>query len=189
VDNGGPWGSSGNDLPPDLALWLIGLGIDVHWNGPHSPQQKRDGGAVPGDGQALGRAGRCATPEQSQERPREMDDVQRERYPSTEGRSRAEAFPGLKHSGRRYGAKGEARQWDHQRVLEHLSGYVLTRKVGKNGDAWTYHRPHYVGATHRGKTVFVWSIRTPASGCSWTTKVRSCGASPRKNCGRSGSGA
>ena len=38
VDNGGPWGSSG-DLPPDLALWLLGLGIDVSYNDPHCPTQ------------------------------------------------------------------------------------------------------------------------------------------------------
>jgi hypothetical protein len=28
VDNGVPWGSWG-DLPTDLALWLIGLGVGV----------------------------------------------------------------------------------------------------------------------------------------------------------------
>lgn len=38
VDNGHPWGSSG-DLPPDLALWLLGLGIEVIWNRPHHPQE------------------------------------------------------------------------------------------------------------------------------------------------------
>src|SRR5215211_797035 len=32
VDNGAPWG--GSDLPPDLALWLEGLGIHVHHNHP-----------------------------------------------------------------------------------------------------------------------------------------------------------
>src|SRR5260370_700151 len=38
VDNGGPWGSAG-DWPPELALWLIGLGLEVPWNDAHTPQQ------------------------------------------------------------------------------------------------------------------------------------------------------
>ena len=38
VDNGAPWGSSG-DLPTDLALWLIGLGIEMIWNTPRRPQE------------------------------------------------------------------------------------------------------------------------------------------------------
>src|SRR5438067_1877559 len=37
VDNGAPWGGW-NDLPTDLALWLIGLGVDLTWNPPARPQ-------------------------------------------------------------------------------------------------------------------------------------------------------
>ncbi|MBV8318944.1 MAG: DDE-type integrase/transposase/recombinase, partial [Planctomycetaceae bacterium] len=37
VDNGHPWGSQ-NDLPTDLALWLIGLGVNMIWNKPRCPQ-------------------------------------------------------------------------------------------------------------------------------------------------------
>src|SRR5580765_8532727 len=33
VDNGTPWGSS-DAVPTPLALWLIGLGIGMHWNDP-----------------------------------------------------------------------------------------------------------------------------------------------------------
>jgi len=38
VDNGYPWGSSG-DFPPEMALWLIGLGIDRVWIAPACPQK------------------------------------------------------------------------------------------------------------------------------------------------------
>ena len=38
VDNGWPWGSRG-DFPTELALWMIGLGIGMHWNNPHRPQE------------------------------------------------------------------------------------------------------------------------------------------------------
>src|SRR5438132_5785588 len=39
VDNGWPWGSHG-DFPTELSLWLIGLGLGIHWNNPRSPQEK-----------------------------------------------------------------------------------------------------------------------------------------------------
>ena len=37
VDNGSPWGSW-SDLPPPLALWLVGLGLRLLWNPPRRPQ-------------------------------------------------------------------------------------------------------------------------------------------------------
>ena len=49
-------------------------------------------------------------------------------------------------------------------MLEHLAGYVLSRKVDKNGDAWMYHRPHYVGVIHRGKRVLV---MVDPHACEW----------------------
>ena len=70
-------------------------------------------------------------------------------------RSRAEAFPGLAHSGRRYSQGWERNGWDHARVMRHLSGYAVARRVDKNGDVWLYHRPHYVGVAHRNETVYV----------------------------------
>jgi transposase InsO family protein len=38
VDNGSPWGSW-SDLPPPLALWLIGLGLELAWIPPRRPQR------------------------------------------------------------------------------------------------------------------------------------------------------
>jgi hypothetical protein len=154
VDNGGPWGSAG-DWPPDLALWLLGLGLGVHWNDPHAPQQNGVVERSQGTGQRWAEPGRCATAAELQRRLREMDLIQRESYPSIGGRSRAAAFPGLRHSGRRYSLRWERRHWDHRRVLEHLAGYAVPRRVDKNGDVSLYHRPHYVGCMHRGKSVYV----------------------------------
>jgi hypothetical protein len=154
VDNGGPWGSSG-DLPPDLALWLLGLGIEVHWNDPHTPQQNGVVERSQGTGKRWAEPGQCNSIEQLQEQLQQMDAIQREVYPSIAGKSRTEAFPGLKHSGRQYSPTWEKREWDWQRVLEHLAGYALPRRVDKNGDVSLYHRPHYVGSMHRGKVVYV----------------------------------
>jgi hypothetical protein len=154
VDNGGPWGSAG-DWPPDLALWLLGLDIDVHWNDPHTPQQNGVVERSQGTGKRWAEPGQCASPEELQQRLQEMDTVQRELYPSIAGQSRTEAFPALAHSGRRYSVAWERRHWDHRHVLQHLAGYAVRRRVDKNGDVSLYHRPHYVGCKHRGQEVWV----------------------------------
>lgn len=154
VDNGGPWGSAG-DLPPDLALWLIGLGIAMHWNDAHTPQQNGVVERSQGTGQRWAEPGSCATAAELQQRLQAMDAIQRETYPSIKGRSRAAAFPGLVHSGREYSAAWEGTHWEHRLALEHLAGYVVPRRVDRNGDVSLYHRGHYVGCMHRGKNIYV----------------------------------
>src|SRR6266446_5873385 len=81
VDNGGPWGSAG-DLPPDLALWLLGLGIDVWWNAPHTPTQNGVVERSQGTGRRWAEPERCATAAELQQRLQEMDAIQREAYTS-----------------------------------------------------------------------------------------------------------
>lgn len=154
VDNGGPWGSAG-DLPPDLALWLIGLGIEVRWNAAHAPTQNGVVERSQGTAARWAEPGRCATAAELQRRLEAMDAIQREAYPSVGGQSRAAAFPGLRHSGRRYSAAWERAHWQVRRVLAHLAGYAVPRRVDQNGDVSLYHRPHYVGCRHRGATIFV----------------------------------
>jgi hypothetical protein len=154
VDNGGPWGSAG-DLPPDLALWLLGLGIDLHWNDPHTPSQNGVVERSQRTGKCWAEASQCDSAEELQRRLQEMDAVQRERYPVPGGPSRAAAFPELTHSGRPFSAAWERQHWDHAQVLRHLAGYAVVRKIDKNGDVSLYHRPHYVGILHRGKRVYV----------------------------------
>ena len=105
VDNGGPWGSAG-DLPPDLALWLIGLGIAVHWNDPHTPTQNGVVERSQGTGRRWAEPGQCDSVAELQRRLRMMDAIQRDSYPSIGGQSRTTAFPGLRHSGRAYSRAG-----------------------------------------------------------------------------------
>jgi hypothetical protein len=142
-------------LPPDLALWLIGLGLEVHWNDAHTPQQNGIVERSQGTGKRWAEPARCATVAELQQRLQEMDSIQREAYPSIAGQSRSAAFPGLAHSGRGYSQGWERRHWDHRRVLLQLAGYVVPRRVDKNGDVSLYHRPHYVGCMHRGKSIYV----------------------------------
>lgn len=154
VDNGVPWGSAG-DLPTDLALWLIGLGLGVDWNPPRRPQ---DNGVVErsqGTAKRWAEPGACATAAELQRRLEEMDGIQRQEYPSVRGRSRLEAFPGLAHSGRAYTPAWERAHWSLAAVAAHLAGYAVPRRVDKSGTVSVYNRNPYVGKNHAGKGVHV----------------------------------
>ncbi len=154
VDNGTPWGSAG-DLPTELALWLIGLGVEVIWNPPRKPQ---DNGVVErsqGTGKRWAEPWTCRDADELRRRLDEQDSIQREEYPGVKGRSRMEAFPALKHSGREYRPESEAAAWDLAAVLRHLAGYVLTRRVDRCGTLSLLNRSRYVGNALAGQDVFI----------------------------------
>src|SRR3954447_3252919 len=93
VDNGHPWGSR-NDLPRELALWLIGLGVGVIWNRPRCPRMN---GVVE---RSQGVTQQWIEPEtlepaQVQGRLDWAIRIQRELYPAIQGQSRVAAFPAL----------------------------------------------------------------------------------------------
>jgi hypothetical protein len=121
VDNGKPWGSW-SDLPPALALWLIGLGLDLLGNDPRRPQPNGVVERSQGTAKRWAEPHTCRTAAELQTR-LDADDVwQRERYPVAQGRSRWQLFPGLAHTGRPYREADEARAWGLQRVRDHLAG-------------------------------------------------------------------
>jgi transposase InsO family protein len=154
VDNGKPWGSW-SDLPPVLALWLIGLGIEVIWNPPRQPQYNGVVERSQGTAKRWSEPKTCMTVAELQQRLDADDRLQRERYPFQKGRSRWEVFPELEHSGRGYCKAEEAQRWDLDRALQHLANYAVPRQVDKWGKVSVYNRSHYVGTMHRGQTVYV----------------------------------
>jgi len=154
VDNGKPWGSW-SDLPPALALWLIGLGIDMVWNDPRRPQQNGVVERSQGTAKRWAEPHACRSAAELQARLDADDALQRERYPLAGGRSRWQLFPGLAHSGRRYREAGEARAWSLGRVREHLAGYAVARRVDGQGKVSVYNRNVYVGVVHKGQQVWV----------------------------------
>lgn len=154
MDNGVPWGSKG-DLPTDLALWLIGLGVAVDWNPPRRPQ---DNGVVErsqGTAKRWAEPQACSSAEELQRRLEEMDSIQRQEYPSVQGRSRWEAFPELAHSGRAYTPEWEQTHWDLTAVAAQLAGSVAPRRVDRSGTVSIYNRNYYVGQVHAKKRIYV----------------------------------
>lgn len=154
VDNGAPWGTT-SDLPPDLALWLFGLDIDVHWNPPCCPQ---DNGVIErsqGLGTNWAEPERCASVPHMQRRLNEEDRVQREEYPSIAGQPRLTAFPQLRHNERCYSGAWEHQHWSWPRVCARLAGFVARRRVDSSGKLGVYGHKLYVGTRHKGLDVFV----------------------------------
>jgi hypothetical protein len=154
VDNGTPWGSTG-DFPTELSLWLIGLGIAMHWNNARRPQENGVVERSQRTSNGWCEPWTCATPGELQARLERMDRLHREVYPYRERLSRMEFYPGLRHSGRPYDRDSEAELWGWSRVAEHLSTYVLARRVDQAGLVSLYNRGHYVGKIHKGKQVYV----------------------------------
>jgi hypothetical protein len=154
VDNGKPWGSW-SDLPPQLSLWMIGLGIEMIWIPPRTPQQNGVVERSQGTGKRWGEPGRCATVETLQQRFDDLDRLQRQEYPHQRERTRWEVYPELEHSGHKYSRARERTHWDIARVRTHLAAYAVTRKVDKTGNVSLYNRNQYVGVVHGGKTVYL----------------------------------
>ncbi len=154
VDNGWPWGSS-SDLPPALALWLIGLGVGVVYNPPRCPQ---DNGVVErfhGLIEPWGEPEKCTSFAAWQERLAWLSRIQRECYPAIGGHSRLQAFPGLSTEGRPYNPLQEARGWNLEPVKGYLAQGVWRRRVDKVGRITLYHRPYQVGRPYKRQDVFV----------------------------------
>lgn len=153
VDNGSPWGSKG-ELPTDLALWLIGLGIEMIWNPPRQPQKNGVIERSQGTGKRWAEPDHCRTPDELQGRLDELDAIHRNEYPICEGKPRMTLFPDLRHSGRSYDVQQEAGTWNWNRVADHLKTYVIPHTVDSSGQVTIYRRNHYIGKAYEGQTVY-----------------------------------
>ncbi len=101
VDNGYPWGTS-RDLPSELALWLIGLGVEPIWNPPGQPTRNPKVERFNGLTQQWGELHTCTDCQQAVKVLAWVGRIQREEYPAIRGRTRMEAFPQLRTPRRVY---------------------------------------------------------------------------------------
>jgi hypothetical protein len=138
--------------------------VAVEWIPPGRPQ--RNGHVERGNGvtQQWAEPGACSSRAQLQSRLDRECLVQRERYPSVAGASRAEAYPGLRHSGRPYRVRGEGRAWDLARVDRFLGGLTIHRRANAHGAIWLYGEGRSLGRGHRGEEV---RVRFDAESRAW----------------------
>jgi transposase len=154
VDNGFPWASTG-EFPTEMALWLIGLGIEMVWIDPGCPQQNGVVERAQGTGQNWAEPQTCRHATELQQRCDALDRLQRERYPYRDGRSRWDVYPELRHSGRPYRQRQERSMWELSKALAAVAGMAVERRVDHNGCVAVYHRRYYIGRRHTGTTIWV----------------------------------
>jgi hypothetical protein len=157
VDNGQPWVCPDSDLPSDLELWLAGLGVALHKNRPHVPQDNPRVERGQRTAQDWGEPQQQDTGAQLQARLDEEDRLHREVYLFDGRRSRLEAYPELRWRGRPYvpGPYWEELCWDHAQALACLGCRQWQRKVDPDGYVSLYDHRHRVGSAWRGQVVEV----------------------------------
>jgi hypothetical protein len=143
-DNGYPWGSP-RDLPPELALWLIGLGVEPISNPPGRPTCNPKVERCNGLTQQWGELHRCADCRQAARVLAWVRRIQREVYPALHGRTRLEVFPQLSTPRRVYRQSQEAAMWDLSRVDAFLARGYWRRRVDCNGRISIYGHGRSVG--------------------------------------------
>ena len=153
VDNGHPWGSTG-DLPTELELWLMGLGIGLIHNPPARPPANGVVERSQEVGQRWSDAGRCGSATEVQSGLDAMDAHQREGFPEPT-KSRLSLFPKLAHSGRPYAAGDERTSWSEAEMRRRLAEYAAVRQINSRGLISVYGRNHYVGKRHAGRSAYV----------------------------------
>lgn len=166
LDNGHPWGSW-NDLPRELALWLIGLGVGVTWNHPRCPQENGRVERTQGVTQQWVESPRCRDHAALAPRLAWAATMQREHYPAVGGRTRRQAFPQLEQPRRPYARDQELALWDRSRVDQFLAGGLWRRRVSTTGQISLYNRNYRVGRPHAGQEV---SVQFDPIGREWVVQ-------------------
>jgi hypothetical protein len=168
VDNGPPWGP-GNNLPPVLILWAVGLGIRPIWNRPAHPTENAKVERQNGTIQRWGEPGSIANFAAWESRLEWVERMQREVCPTDQGSTRLEAHPGLQVRVRLYEANRESQQWQLERVGAYLAEWEWPRRVSQKGQISIYGKAYRVGEEHGGKPVWLrfdaatheWVVRDP----------------------------
>jgi len=154
VDNGPPWGTA-SDVPSALALWVVGLGVNVIYN---RPRQSTDNGVVErAHGVAFNwvEVQLCHTTQQLQQRLNQVIHLQREVYAPSGDLPRSQRYPALYTNDRTYHPDQEATTWSYQRVAQWLAHRIFVRRVDKVGRISLFSQTYSVGRQYRGQDVTI----------------------------------
>ena len=134
-----------------MALWLIGLGMDVIWNRPRQPTDNAKVERMQGTTANWVEPAGCSDLQTLERKLKAVGHFQRGVYPVRRlaGRTRQMAYPGLLDGGTPY--RAEAFSLD--RVLRFLAGCQWVRRVGKQGQVSFYGRRWFVGLAYRKQWV------------------------------------
>jgi len=151
VDNGRPFGDPQLELIPPLALWLIGLGINVIWNRPATPQ---DNAKVERSQGVLGRWTEYSELENTTElqlRLWKEAEFHNFHFPIRRKRkqTRIQLFPKLMHTGKNWNPA----DFKLNRALIFLAKGNWERKVSSNGQISIYGQRFSIGIQFKHQKV------------------------------------
>jgi hypothetical protein len=151
VDNGKPFGDPQRNSVPELALWLIALGIKVIWNAPRSPRCNAKVERMQATTAAWAEVDSCVDCRSLQHRLDRVAFMQREKYElrALRGKNRRQLYAALWTNPRRYGKDS----FKIKRVYGYLSKVIFKRRVNKNGRFTFYAQKVYVGSRHKTEVV------------------------------------
>lgn len=178
ADNGKPLGDPQRKGIPELAMWLLGLNINVTWSRPKRPTDNPQVERMQRTSANWAEVAQCANLEELQQwlditayRQRSLFKVSR-----LKKKTRSEAFPGLLSSNRPYLCEG----FQEKRIYSFLAQYTFKRKVAPNGQitllGQVYHiatacKRQYVSAVLDPETV-EWSFLDQKNDCIRKTPAK-----------------
>lgn len=162
VDNGLPFGGAGSAVVPAMALWLIGIGIEVRWNTPRRPQENAKVERSQGTLGNWAEAQRLSSVEDLSKRLKRDIKFYNESFPQGRkgGKTKLEQFPELLVNTRRL----DENKFELNRVMEYLSSKTYERVSSSNGQIFIYNHRFSVGAAYKKKVV---TIKLDPSNNEW----------------------
>lgn len=162
VDNGLPLGAPSAHFTPLLALWLIGIDVDMIWNKPACPQQNGRVEKMQDTTARWAEIHKATSLLDLQARLNGALQLQREAYPvlRLEGQTRLMAFPTLATTKRPYSST----DFTIGRVYTFLQPKLYTRKVSNGGQITHYGKVYSVGVAYKQQWV---QVRLSADGSLW----------------------
>ncbi len=154
LDNGHPFAhTKDRDLPTNLALWLVALGIELIFNRPYSPQQNGTVECMQRVSAHWATPRSCTSPQELQRRLHKVSSHHVYLYRSRAhgDRTRSDRFPELFANPRTYRPGME----DPKRAQAYLAQFVLRRKVFSNGCLSVSGYQWTVGRKYRNQQVSV----------------------------------
>ena len=151
ADNGAPLGDPQRMSVPVLALWLIGVGIEMVWSRPRTPRDNATVERMQATTSRWVEVEKCSSCQELQQKLDEAAVLQREKYPvkRLKAQSRKQVYPELWTNNRGYSPAS----FELPRVYQYLSKLVFVRKVNNDGTFNFFNQNVYVGWAHRGKTL------------------------------------
>jgi hypothetical protein len=151
-------------VPPELAPWLVGLGVVPDWNPARqpwlNPKVERANGVTQRWVEIQTRPDRAALVQRLAWACR----PQREWYPAIAGRPRIAVHPEVTRVLRPYSVATEPTRWELGRVDAFLAGRSWRRRADRYWTIWLHNRSHCLGRVHAGKEV---RVRFDPNGRHW----------------------